>query len=89
MALFRDEFEFGFVIQRGLLRFGQPCFAERLQTRQVVRRHGVIGQKRRFKRQFRARVGVELSRQRQISCLLKNRNRRARLRPDRGVYRTW
>ena len=41
MAFLRDEFEFGFVIQRGLLRLGEPRFAERLQARQVVRRDDV------------------------------------------------
>ena len=66
MAFFRDEFEFGFIIQRGLLRFGQPRFAERLQAREVVRRHGVIGQQRRVERELRARVGVELAGRRQI-----------------------
>ena len=42
MRLFRDEFQNRFVIQRGLLRFGEPRFADRLQARQIVRRHDVI-----------------------------------------------
>ena len=85
MAFFRDEFEFGFVIQRGLLRLGKPRFAERLQVRQVVRCHDVICQNRGFERQLRARVRVEFSGLWQIFDCLKNRNCPACLGTGRGV----
>ena len=82
MRFFRDKFEFGFIIQRGLLRFLQPRFAERLQPREVIRRHDIIRQNRRVERELRARVRVELAGFRQIFQPLKNRNGRARLRTD-------
>ena len=88
VRFFADEFEFRFVIERGLLRFFQPRFAERLQSREIVRRHDVICQNRRVERELRARVRVELAGFRQIFDSLKNRNRRARLRTERVVNRT-
>jgi len=35
-GFFSDELEQRFVIERGLLRFGEPGFTERLQAREIV-----------------------------------------------------
>ena len=87
MAFFRDEFEFGFVIERRLLRFGEPGFAERLQPRKVVRRDRVSRQQRRVEHEPRPGVRVEQTGRGQVLEFLKNRNRRPRLRAERGVNR--
>ncbi len=85
MRLFRDQFQDGFIIQRGLLRLGQPGFAERLKSRQIVRRHGVCRQQRRAERELRPRVGVEPAGFKQLFGTLKRGEGRARLRTDGSV----
>ena len=89
VRLFRDQFQNGFVIQRGLLRLGEPRFAERLEPREVVRRDGVIRQQRRVEREQRAACSC---RARPVSNRflrsLKSGDGRARLRADGGVNRT-
>jgi len=72
MAFFRDEFEFGFVFQRRLLRLGQPRFAERLQPRKVVGRDHISRHQRRSEHEPGARICVERTGHRQMFSFLKN-----------------
>ena len=87
MGCFRHEFDFGFKLQRGLLRLGQPGFAQRLQAREIIRRDGVGGEQRRVERQARPRVGVEFAAFKQSLRALKRREGRACLRTDRAINR--
>ena len=80
MRFFRDEFQQRFIIQRGLLRFGQPRFAQRLQPREVVACHEIIRQQRRFEQQRSIRF--KHAGRRKIFRALKRHQGRARLRTD-------
>ena len=88
MAFLRDEFQFGFVIERRLLRFGEPGFAERLEAGEVIGRDRVGRQDGGVKREPRLGVRVEQPRAGKILGLLKDRNGRPRLRAQRGINRT-
>ena len=85
MRFFANQLKLGLVGERGLLGFGQPRFAERLQAGQVIGGDGIGSQNRRVEGKFGTGGIVQFAGYGQIFGFLKDGNGRAGLRAEGTV----